>query len=100
MDKFKQAIAVMIAYMAQLPESHKDVVEAADRCFDHIANEVTTIRYIENVRRRTDYLARIRAEYDAAGLELGHFAFSLRWPRAADEDHATLPGYDAGAPTN
>lgn len=49
-DKFQEAVRVMIAAMAQQPETHPNVIEAAERACDHIAAEVVTIRHVERLR--------------------------------------------------
>jgi hypothetical protein len=51
-NSFQELINVMIATMCGLPENRQDVIEAAERCCDHIAQEVITIRYIEQQRKR------------------------------------------------
>jgi len=49
-DKWREIIVVMIGAMAQRPESDPDVVAAAERCSDHIATEVLTIRHINRIK--------------------------------------------------
>jgi hypothetical protein len=51
MEQFEEAIAVMIGCMAHLPETHPDVREAAQRCFDHIKIETWTILEVQRQRK-------------------------------------------------
>lgn len=49
-DRWQEILVVMIGAMAERPESDRDIIEAAERCCDHIAAEVVTIRYINKLK--------------------------------------------------
>lgn len=49
-DRWQEILVVMIAAMAERPETDPDVVSAAERCCDHIAAEVVTIRYVNKLK--------------------------------------------------